>query len=1278
MDGLPSLVYKCLNMKATVIRRLAHFHPGSTLIALIFAGIAMGGVVEFAAGARGIPAAQKPGPTTPARGFQIVIHGGYPELRIDGAPFFMHSAAFHYYRIPRDQWSYLLDRYRSLGINTIDIYIPWNWHEPREGEFDFDGHSNPRRDLCGLLQLISSKGFKLIARPGPQILNEWKNGGYPGWLLRRPEYQMDPLDILEGHYPPLSGLNTRNAEAAAQAWLDSPVHMKYARIWLEAVARELAPYSAAGAAPASSGSAPASGPLLFVQLEDDMAIGRDNYAGPAFWRYMESLRTMLRDGGLSVPAYINPTDMRVSAAGEGLSDPIGAMGQWYMPPRKAGAGGQRLLDDADASEIEFYTEELKTQPDFPPMIIEYQPGWYCPGDDDRPVDSPPENMLLSSRLLIANGIHGFNYFPLQDTVTPAGYSVPWANGFYRWDAPLDVNGADQPRAAAIRRDGEFLEHWGTWLAASHKRADFGIVYPLGSFPQEKLTPADIKQVSETILRLEELGQLTHLASELLDPEYQPADQLLRDPVILLPVFDPAKPQFQMSDKSASALVDYVQRGGTLVVFPLMPGGAPFEPFAKSTPAPGPAGSIISGEFRYGSGRVFEISKDFYSWMDLDEDFSFNASRPEFSLAESALTQILNEAGIRPAVTLEFSKQPSSDLVMDELVSNEGTGTLGERTGGQGMLSVTNLSSHDRSQNLEILSPAVSSRFSTGSASAENSGHPETLPLHVDIPARESLLLPLDQPLCSAPVPYQPCHDSVVDAGAELLSAVSSGKTLELTFYAPARASARLHFSEKPSFVSLLENMPRVRWNAGRKELSLSVPRGAAPDYRRVVNLKLRYLPEVPGKRPANRAPAPRVSLRVLNAVPLSLGDSASMDSYPPLVIVGAGAETFLALEAQDPFRSHVLSNSEIEFREHSGEKLVYESPFSAKSEKLSVRLDGPLHGYASLHIRKELPVIEKMKLDWPAKMNTTSALKLAGADGFLRETMKLHSSSGDRELPVTFLITKPGQNLHYQYDFDRDGANEWVLENDALRLIVSPESGGRAMSLVDKSGDDDLISSVGALRDGFSYWDNPPAASLTRERGRYGLFNRSYQPKWLKTSSATALVLHYDASEVLPAGAAIEKTIVLDGPSAIRADYHVSLASLPPGSAPLHPQSFIVENSVTAYAAANEDQRTQFCWLPPRFDPPDGPSSAAENPVKIAQHCVAFVPGGKPISLPAGLNRVLIRNPGRPIFAVEWNFGDMVIQQKRYSALLRLQFPPLTPGGPAGDYSIHLRLLPTN
>jgi len=42
---------------------------------------------------------------------------------------------------------------RALGVTTLDLYVPWNWHEVADGKFDFDGHTNPRRNLREVLRL---------------------------------------------------------------------------------------------------------------------------------------------------------------------------------------------------------------------------------------------------------------------------------------------------------------------------------------------------------------------------------------------------------------------------------------------------------------------------------------------------------------------------------------------------------------------------------------------------------------------------------------------------------------------------------------------------------------------------------------------------------------------------------------------------------------------------------------------------------------------------------------------------------------------------------------------------------------------------------------------------------------------------------------------------------------------------------------------------------------------------------------------------------------------
>ena len=77
----------------------------------------------------------------------------------------------------------------------------------------------PTRDAisCSSLRLTHDLGFKVILRPGPVIRNEWRNGGYPGWLLERPEYRMPLHDVLEGRYPATATLQNAHADAAARS-----------------------------------------------------------------------------------------------------------------------------------------------------------------------------------------------------------------------------------------------------------------------------------------------------------------------------------------------------------------------------------------------------------------------------------------------------------------------------------------------------------------------------------------------------------------------------------------------------------------------------------------------------------------------------------------------------------------------------------------------------------------------------------------------------------------------------------------------------------------------------------------------------------------------------------------------------------------------------------------------------------------------------------------------------------------------------------------------------
>ncbi|PYV94326.1 MAG: hypothetical protein DMG89_25630, partial [Acidobacteria bacterium] len=262
----------------------------------------------------------KPVIGTPNNEFRVV--NTYPEYWVDGKPFLMHGAAFFYHRIPRDRWAEVLLHLKALGINTIDLYPLWNWQQPEEGVLDFDGHTNPRRDLKYLLRLIDLMDFKLTFRPGPYFTDEWRNGGYPDWLLRRPEYGMSEQSILEGRYPLWSQLQYDKSEEAATKWLENQTHLDYTRRWFHDVFALVNPLLAENG-----------GPLINIQIDDDQALGRENYNGPNFWRYMDLLRTYAKEAthNSAIPYYINGADMRLNAESNDVTaEPFWNTGQDYQ------------------------------------------------------------------------------------------------------------------------------------------------------------------------------------------------------------------------------------------------------------------------------------------------------------------------------------------------------------------------------------------------------------------------------------------------------------------------------------------------------------------------------------------------------------------------------------------------------------------------------------------------------------------------------------------------------------------------------------------------------------------------------------------------------------------------------------------------------------------------------------------------------------------------------------------------------------------------------------
>ena len=108
--------------------------------------------------------------------FEIKRDGFY----LDGKPFQVISGSIHYFRVVPEYWRDRLMKLKAMGCNTVETYIAWNFHEPKKGQFRFDGMADVER----FVRLAQEIGLYVILRPSPYICAEWEFGGFPAWLLK--------------------------------------------------------------------------------------------------------------------------------------------------------------------------------------------------------------------------------------------------------------------------------------------------------------------------------------------------------------------------------------------------------------------------------------------------------------------------------------------------------------------------------------------------------------------------------------------------------------------------------------------------------------------------------------------------------------------------------------------------------------------------------------------------------------------------------------------------------------------------------------------------------------------------------------------------------------------------------------------------------------------------------------------------------------------------------------------------------------------------------------
>ncbi len=112
------------------------------------------------------------------------------QLYRHGARHRLLSGSVHYFRVHPEQWRDRLERVKALGLNALDTYVAWNFHQRTPKKPDFTGW----RDLGAFIDLAGELGLDVIVRPGPYICAEWDNGGFPSWLTGTPGISLRSSD----------------------------------------------------------------------------------------------------------------------------------------------------------------------------------------------------------------------------------------------------------------------------------------------------------------------------------------------------------------------------------------------------------------------------------------------------------------------------------------------------------------------------------------------------------------------------------------------------------------------------------------------------------------------------------------------------------------------------------------------------------------------------------------------------------------------------------------------------------------------------------------------------------------------------------------------------------------------------------------------------------------------------------------------------------------------------------------------------------------------------
>ncbi|WP_418359849.1 beta-galactosidase [Sphingobacterium detergens] len=336
-------------------------------------------------------------------------------MTIEGKDVYIYSAAFHYFRCPEDLWRDRFKKIKEAGFNTVETYVPWNWHErhiPRDmqdqSKFDFS-------DLKRWLKMAQEEfGFYTIVRPGPFICAEFSGGGYPRWLAKyRPEN-------LEGFW--LRGNDEQ--------------HIAWSQHWFDAVCKELKDEQITHKVKGKKG-------IIMIQIENEY----DAHWTPGKDKVLKALNESVKKSGMDIPVFTCLTNETRGSIDPELSQVFDCDNYYVSGPSDAPSCAYRMMD------------LRKKQPDAPGFVTELQGGWFSlvTGRLSEEHYSDDRHFKAIGLMTMLGGGTGINYYMFFGGTHLDGWGARGMTTSYDYNAAIYENGAIGPKYLAAKEIGAFIQ-----------------------------------------------------------------------------------------------------------------------------------------------------------------------------------------------------------------------------------------------------------------------------------------------------------------------------------------------------------------------------------------------------------------------------------------------------------------------------------------------------------------------------------------------------------------------------------------------------------------------------------------------------------------------------------------------------------------------------------------------------------------------------------------------------------------------------------------------------